>query len=309
MRQRCRADRAWPLRQGGGTSVLDRPKPGNLEGIPGGGTAGEPCGGATGQGAVRAKVARKRPGEERGVKHYGPGKHPNSRANLRPPWRPGTSGNRNGRPTGGRWLTKRNFKKLLRGDSTILDRFLKEYPDSESAESKEKAVAVVMKERVQCSACRHAELPVIDGLLTLGIPIRVVARNFGLTRSSLDRHRRHHLPTFASAETARKVVGAAKLLGQVVAQLKRASGLALFDETRNALLDEAWTAFEKLWTAFEQSLGDSADDRLRFCLADACLWLYRVQARIPWIQAEENLEDVRHAIAALESWRDGTSEL
>ena len=165
----------------------------------------------------------------------------------------------------------------------------------------------MMNERVRCSVCRHSELPAIDGLLTLGIPIRVIARNFGLTRSSVDRHKRHHLPTFEKAETARSVVRAEELLYPMLVNLRR-SDITTFR-------GEATVAFRKAWDLFESTLDDSPENRLRYCLALACVWLSRVDGRIVWYGGYEfpsfdkrDLPEFRRAIAALEWWRDGMLE-
>jgi hypothetical protein len=69
-----------------------------------------------------------------------------------------------------------------------------------------------------------------------------------------------------------------------------------------------WPTFNALWKAFEDSFGDSPEDRLRLCLATACVWLYRIQGRNGYERAAD-LDDVKQAIGALESWqRDSAAQ-
>lgn len=161
-------------------------------------------------------------------------------------------------------------------------------------------VAIVKEARGQCSVCRHENRALIDGLLTLGIPVRAVAGNFGLSRSALERHKQNHLPAFSNAGKARTVMDAAAILHPHIEKLKRADTYDLMHST--------WPTFSALWKAFEDSLGDSPEDRLRRCLATACVWLYRIQGRNGYERAAD-LEDVKQAIGALESWRrDSTAQ-
>jgi len=151
------------------------------------------------------------------------------------------------------------------------------------------------RERVQCSACRHKNLAQIDGLLTLGIPVRTVATNYALTRSAAERHKQNHLPTFPMAEKARSVIKAEKLLAPLIEKLKTA------DEDN--LLESTWPVFDALWKAFENTLDDSPKDWLLLYLAKACIWLYRIRGR-DYDAYEANLADVREAIQVLELWWD-----
>jgi hypothetical protein len=157
-------------------------------------------------------------------------------------------------------------------------------------------VAIVKKERVQCSVCLHENRALIDGLLILGIPVRTLAGYYALTRSAVERHKQNHLPTFPTAEEARAIVDAEKILPPLIEKLKRAD--------KDDLMRSTWPTFSALWKAFEDSLGDSPEDRLRLCLAQACVWLYRIQSR-NGCEREADLEDTKQAIGALEAWWDG----
>lgn len=154
-------------------------------------------------------------------------------------------------------------------------------------------VAIVKEERVQCSVCRHESRALIDGLLTLGIPVRTVSGNYELSRSALERHKQRHLTAFPSAGKARAVMDAGAILYPHIEKLRRAD--------KHDLMRSTWPTFSALWKVFEDSLGDSPEDRLRLCLASACCWLYRIQGRNGY-EREANLEDARQAIGALESW-------
>ena len=121
----------------------------------------------------------------------------------------------------------------------------------------------------------------IDGLLTLGIPVRTVAGNYELSRSALERHKQNHLPVFPNEERARAVVDAAATIHPHLEKLKRADKYDLMRST--------WPTFNALWKAFEDSLGDSPEDRFRRCLAQACVWLYRIQGRSGY-EREADLE-------------------
>ena len=216
------------------------------------------------------------------------GEHPNSRANLCPPWSPGESGNPNGRPVGSYGTIRRLFAEYMAKPIEEIEGELR--IDAEEAAMKE---TLQKKERVQCSTCQHKDLALIDGLLTLGIPVRTVSGNYGLTRSAIERHKQNHLPVFPRTEQARSVVEAETVLPALIEKLKSGD--------QNDLMRETWPVFNALWKAFENTLDDSPQDRLRLCLATACAWLYRIQGR-DYYAREANLEDVRAAVRALESW-------
>ena len=206
------------------------------------------------------------------------GEHPNSRANLRPPWRPGESGNLAGRP---------EHVAPAPGEPLVFSAARFGFTDEELM-----AMAATTTERktprVRCSVCLHENLPVIDGLLVLRIPVRAVARSYGLARSALGRHRRNHLPPFRADGEARAVTEAGKLLPFMIEKLRYADRYNL---------GSARPVFDRLWRLLEASLGDSAEDRLLLALASASVWLFRVQGH----------QDLRQAIAALKAWRDTRS--
>jgi len=203
------------------------------------------------------------------------GEHLHSRANLRPPWRPGQSGNPAGRP---------EHVAPAPGEPLVFSAARLGFTDEELMAMAATTTTERKPPGLRCSVCLHENLPVIDGLLTLGTPLRAVAGGYALTRSALDRHRRNHLPRFPADGEARAVTEAEELLPSMIETLKRAD--------RYNLQRSTWPVFNRLWEALESSLGDSAQDRLLLSLASACVWLYRVQ--------EHN--DVREAVRALEAW-------
>lgn len=204
------------------------------------------------------------------------GEHPSSRANLRPPWGPGQSGN----PSGRRSLWSIISERMAAPPKEVMT-------PADFGMSNRAVMAMVragQKARVRCSVCRHKDLPIVDALLTLGVPIRAVARNYTLTRSAVGRHKQNHVPRFPAGGKARLMLQAEELLPPVIEKLKHVDR---YNPER-----VTWPVFSKLWKALEDGLSDSPQDELWLCLASACVWLYRVQDK----------EDVRQAIAALESW-------
>lgn len=203
------------------------------------------------------------------------GCHPRSRANLRPPWCSGESGNPDGRPA--RVAPEPGAELELSPAGLGMS-------DEEFAAMVGPPTVERKPPPVRCSVCRHQDRPVVDGLLVLGIPLRAVTRSYGLARSALDRHRRLHLPRFSADSEARAVTEAGKLLPSAIEKLRYAGRFNLAS---------TWPVFDRLWRALDASLGDSAKDRLLLALASACVWLFRVQEQ----------SDVRKAIRALEAWR------
>jgi hypothetical protein len=145
-----------------------------------------------------------------------------------------------------------------------------------------------------CSVCQHDQLAVIDGLLTLKISLRSIAWNYGLSCSSLLRHKQRHLPTFPDVEKARQTVDGRMLLREPLDMLRRV------DDVNVSHLAESIR--DMLWERFEAALRPNDPlDELRRALAHAVGYLCRVKGRGGWYQ-EENLEDARRALETLESW-------
>lgn len=63
---------------------------------------------------------------------------------------------------------------------------------------------------------------------------------------------------------------------------------------RYNLMRWTWPMFSAPGKSFEESMGDSPEDRLRLCLARACVWLYRIQGRNGYEWAAD-LGDVKRA--------------
>jgi len=67
-----------------------------------------------------------------------------------------------------------------------------------------------------CTVCAHAEREAIDKLLIAGEGLRDIAGRYGLSKSSLERHKANHLPAhLAQAKEAAEVAQADGLLGEL----------------------------------------------------------------------------------------------
>ena len=123
--------------------------------------------------------------------------------NLRPAWKPGQSGNPEGRARGGYGYKRRimaEFRTAYEADKLLN---VQEPLPKESTPAVAESKPVDL--RIPCSVCRHEERAIIDGLLTLGIPLRAIARSYGFPKSSIERHKRAHLPVFPNSEKARQM--------------------------------------------------------------------------------------------------------
>jgi transposase-like protein len=68
----------------------------------------------------------------------------------------------------------------------------------------------------RCTACDHHQRHSIDETLVTGAPFRSVARRFGLSESSVYRHKTEHLPShLLKAKEVEEVAQADDLLNQV----------------------------------------------------------------------------------------------
>jgi len=52
---------------------------------------------------------------------------------------------------------------------------------------------VRMETYIPCTVCRHEGRAVIAGLLTLGIPVRAIARSYRFSKSAVERHKQRYL--------------------------------------------------------------------------------------------------------------------
>ena len=178
-----------------------------------------------------------------------------SKKNLRPPWKPGQSGNPEGKARGN-YGYKRRFEGELR------KAFVQDMKRQQEAEEPVATMAVPTAEKkmpvelyIPCSVCRHEGQAVIDGLLTLGIPMRAIARSYGFSKSAVERHKRKHLPVSPDANKARQVKTIQEGLWKILCSR---DGMRL-----SGCLDGARRALERLWnlnheTAIEEPLDRAA---------------------------------------------------
>jgi hypothetical protein len=218
--------------------------------------------------------------------------------NLRPKWKQGESGNIDGRPRGSGF--NQMLLRAVAEDNAALERgeIIGMYKVlQQAALSRE---TVVAKERVHCSVCRHDKRPVIDGLLTLGIPLRAIATGYGLSRSSVFRHKQRHTPSFPGSEQARQIVEAESILPTLLDAFKN---LALcwsgsrFVELADASLDALWEAFEALLT-------DNPRDSLLIRMANAAFRLGVVHGHV---YNGSDFDEAQEMLEALESWGETKS--
>ncbi len=76
-----------------------------------------------------------------------------------------------------------------------------------------------------CSICTHPRREEIDKAIVAGVPFRKIAQDFGVSRSSVDRHQKNgHIPEeLAKATKAKEVAQADTLLAQVTKLKERAN--------------------------------------------------------------------------------------
>ncbi len=83
-----------------------------------------------------------------------------------------------------------------------------------------------------CTVCTHPQRPEIDRALVDGITYRMISDRYGLSETSLKRHRKEHLPSHvAKAQEAAKVADADDLLQQLKALRNKAIGILQKAET------------------------------------------------------------------------------
>lgn len=80
----------------------------------------------------------------------------------------------------------------------------------------------------QCTVCAHKDVDEINRLLLCSDSLRDIARQFGLSKDALARHKESHIPELLSkSEDIKEVVNADNLLAQL--QEARTSALDLLD--------------------------------------------------------------------------------
>src|SRR5690606_30205851 len=80
----------------------------------------------------------------------------------------------------------------------------------------------------KCSVCIHAKRADVDRMLLGGsASLRDIAKQFGVTAASLNRHRNNHLPARMAEVAERNVEADIRTAIDVVAQLKAINGVTL----------------------------------------------------------------------------------
>jgi hypothetical protein len=209
-----------------------------------------------------------------------------SLGNLRPAWKPGQSSNPQGKAPGTYGYWRRLAAELAETKGALA---------KESMPAVEKAKPM---ERIACAVCRHAERVVIDGLLTLGIPLRPIARRYRFSKSSLHRHKRRHLPVFPNAERAMQIQPIDEGLNQI---LNSWDGMRL-----SGPVDGAQRAIERLWKLnHATAIKNDPLDRLRILTIEALVYLIPIlwrDRRWSLDTRESNMKDYEAAIKVLKSW-------
>lgn len=54
-----------------------------------------------------------------------------------------------------------------------------------------------------CLSCHSSDLPEIDAAIRSGVPLNQIARRFGIDRSAIGRHARHHVPGYVGWKLVR----------------------------------------------------------------------------------------------------------
>ena len=216
-----------------------------------------------------------------------------SNKNLRPPWKPGQSGNPEGKAPGTYGYRRRIMAEI---DAAYeADKLLNtQEPSPKESTAVEEAKPEL---HIPCSVCRHAERAVIDGLLTLGLSLRAIARSYGFSKSSVERHKRRHLPVFPDAEKARQM----KPIDEGIWQILNARDGMRFSGPR----DGAQLAIERLWKLNRATETGSPLDQFRIVTLAAFNCLYPALWRYdPWNPEarEQSMEDYKAAIELLKAW-------
>ena len=210
-----------------------------------------------------------------------------SKKNLCPPWKPGQSGNPRGKAPGNCGYWRRLAEELAEAQN----------PNALSKESTPAVEKAKPVERIPCAVCRHSGRAVIDGLLTLGISLRAIARSYGFSKSSVERHKRRHLPVFPNAAKARQMKPIDEGLWQI---LNSRDGMRW-----SGPVDGAQRAIERLWKLNRATETGSPLDRFRIVTLVAFSYLYpAIWGYDLWNSEakEESMRDYTTAIEILKSW-------
>jgi hypothetical protein len=138
---------------------------------------------------------------------------------------------------------------------------------------------------------------VIDGLITLGIPLRALAGSYGFSKSSLFRHKKSHLAYFPNAKKARQVTTIQEGLWQI---LRSRDGMEM-----SGCHDGASRALGRLWNLNHATAIEDPFDRLRIATIEVFARLIPILWRDDsWSMKarEQNMKDYTAAIETLSSW-------
>jgi hypothetical protein len=156
----------------------------------------------------------------------------------------------------------------------------------------------------QCSVCAHPDRAAVDKALVTGASLRDVAGQFGLTKSSVERHQADHLPARLVKAAERQDVREAL---DVVAQLK-AINAATLEVLRDAqaskdgeLVLKATDRALKQIELQAKLLGD-LDDRPQVNILISAEW---AEIRLLILRALGPYPDARTAVAEVLSERAG----
>lgn len=148
-----------------------------------------------------------------------------------------------------------------------------------------------------CTICVHAEREAINAALLTGTALRDIAGQFGVSKSSLDRHKEEHLPV--ALVKAQEVEDVRQAL-DIVAQLKAINGAALtvLGEARRSGNGElALKAIDRIQRQIElqaKLLGE-LDERPQINLVVSAEWL---QVRLVIVQALAPYPEAQGAVVA-----------
>jgi hypothetical protein len=215
-----------------------------------------------------------------------------SKKNLCPPWKPGQSGNPEGKAPGTYGYRRRIMAEI---DAAYeADKLLNtQEPTPKEPTQAEEARPEL---RIPCAVCRHSGRAVIDGLLTLGISLRAIARSYGFSKSALHRHKCRHLPVFPNAERAIQIKPIDEGLNQI---LNSWDGMQL-----SGPRDGAQRALERLWKLnHETAIKDDPLDQLRILTIEAFTRLLPIlwRERRPFEYQKEYKQDMKNYVAGIET--------